>query len=35
MEKVVYEWFLQYQDCVNITEELILEKAKEIMTPKQ
>ncbi|XP_074350027.1 CENP-B homolog protein 2-like [Apium graveolens] len=31
MEKVLYEWFLQYQDRVNMTEELILEKAKETM----
>ena len=29
MEKVVYEWFLQYQDRVNITGELILEKTRE------
>ncbi|XP_074322991.1 CENP-B homolog protein 2-like [Apium graveolens] len=31
MEKVLYEWFLQYQDRVNMTGELILEKAKETM----
>ena len=31
MKKVVYEWFLQYQDRVNITRELILEKARETM----
>ncbi|KAL4282601.1 hypothetical protein GQ457_16G013430 [Hibiscus cannabinus] len=31
MEKVVYEWFLQYQDRVNMTGELILEIAKETM----
>ncbi|XP_060186554.1 CENP-B homolog protein 2-like [Lycium barbarum] len=31
MEKVVYEWFLQYQDPVNITGELILEKARDTM----
>ncbi|CAK8567218.1 unnamed protein product [Lathyrus sativus] len=28
MEKVVYEWFLQHQERVNITGELILQKAK-------
>ena len=31
MEKVVYEWFLQYQDHVNMTGELILEKARDTM----
>ncbi|KAL0352071.1 UNVERIFIED_CONTAM: hypothetical protein Scaly_1595800 [Sesamum calycinum] len=31
MEKVLYEWFLQYQDRVNMTGELILKKAKDIM----
>ncbi|KAL0444317.1 UNVERIFIED_CONTAM: hypothetical protein Slati_2154400 [Sesamum latifolium] len=31
MEKVHYEWFFQYQDRVNMTGELILEKAKDIM----
>ncbi|KAL2227918.1 UNVERIFIED_CONTAM: Tigger transposable element-derived protein 4, partial [Sesamum indicum] len=31
MEKVHYEWFIQYQDRVNMTGELILEKAKDIM----
>ncbi|KAL0337739.1 UNVERIFIED_CONTAM: hypothetical protein Scaly_2049000 [Sesamum calycinum] len=31
MEKVLYEWFLQYQDRFNMTGELILEKAKHIM----
>ncbi|OMO99422.1 hypothetical protein CCACVL1_03815 [Corchorus capsularis] len=31
MEKVVYEWFLEYQDQVNITGEEIFEKAKDAM----
>jgi len=31
MEKVVFEWFLQHQSHVNMTGELILEKAKETM----
>lgn len=31
MERALYEWFLQYQDRVNMTGELILEKAKDIM----
>lgn len=31
MEKVVYEWFLQYQDRVNISGDLILEKARQTM----
>ncbi|XP_010419288.1 PREDICTED: CENP-B homolog protein 2-like [Camelina sativa] len=31
MEKVLFEWFLQYQDRVNMTGELILEKAKVTM----
>jgi len=31
MEKVVYEWFLQHQERVNITRELILQKARDIM----
>ncbi|KAL8527748.1 hypothetical protein ACS0TY_005554 [Phlomoides rotata] len=31
MEKVVYEWFLQHQERVNITGELILEKANEAL----
>ncbi|CAA7037302.1 unnamed protein product [Microthlaspi erraticum] len=31
MEKVVYEWFLQYQDRVNMSGELILQKAKDTM----
>ncbi|KAG8375763.1 hypothetical protein BUALT_Bualt10G0134100 [Buddleja alternifolia] len=31
MVKVVYEWFLQYQDRVNITGELLLEKARDTM----
>ena len=31
MEKVVFEWFLQYQDRVNMTGELILEKARETL----
>ena len=31
MEKVVYEWFLKYQDRVNMTEELILEKVRDTM----
>ncbi|XP_039690607.1 CENP-B homolog protein 2-like [Medicago truncatula] len=29
MEKVVYEWFLQHQERVNITGELILQKARD------
>ena len=31
MEKVVYEWFLQHQERVNITGELILQKARDTM----
>lgn len=31
MEKVVYEWFLQHQERVNITGELIIEKAVEAL----
>lgn len=31
LEKVVYEWFLQHQERVNITGELILEKANEAL----
>ena len=31
MEKVVYEWFLQHQEHVNITRELILQKARDTM----
>ena len=31
MEKVVYEWFLQLQERVNITGELILLKARDTM----
>jgi len=31
MEKVIYEWFLQHQDRVNVTLELILEKAIDDM----
>lgn len=31
MEKVVYEWFLQHQERVNITGELIIEKAIEAL----
>jgi len=33
MEKVVYEWFLQHQERVNITGELILQKTKDTMKP--
>ncbi|KAL7591429.1 hypothetical protein Lser_V15G31669 [Lactuca serriola] len=29
MEKVVYEWFLQHQECVNITGVLIIKKMVE------
>ena len=31
MEKVVYEWFLQHQEHVNITRELILQNARDTM----
>ncbi|XP_022024850.1 CENP-B homolog protein 1-like [Helianthus annuus] len=31
MEKVVYEWFLQHQERVSITGELIIEKAVEAL----
>ncbi|KAH1266212.1 ARS-binding protein 1 [Glycine max] len=31
MEKVVYVWFLQHQERVNITGELILQKARDTM----
>ncbi|XP_021984652.2 uncharacterized protein LOC110880400 [Helianthus annuus] len=31
MEKVVYEWFLQHQERVNITGELTIEKAVEAL----
>ncbi|CAK8571898.1 unnamed protein product [Lathyrus sativus] len=31
MEKVVYEWFLQHQERVNITGELILQKTRDTM----
>jgi hypothetical protein len=31
MERVVYEWFLQHQERVNITGELILQKARDTM----
>ncbi|CAK8532678.1 unnamed protein product [Lathyrus sativus] len=31
MEKVVYEWFLQHRERVNITGELILQKARDTM----
>ncbi|KAL5153433.1 ARS-binding protein 1 [Glycine soja] len=31
MEKVFYEWFLQHQERVNITRELILQKARDTM----
>ncbi|XP_024634731.1 CENP-B homolog protein 2-like [Medicago truncatula] len=31
MENVVYEWFLQHQERVNITGELILQKARDTM----
>ncbi|CAK8533235.1 unnamed protein product [Lathyrus sativus] len=29
MEKVIYEWFLQHQERVNITGELILQKERD------
>lgn len=38
MEKVVFEWFLQHQNQVNMTGELILEKAKvtmKLLNPQQ
>ena len=31
LEKVIYEWFVQYQKCVNIIGELITEKVKEFL----
>ncbi|KAH1190680.1 ARS-binding protein 1 [Glycine max] len=31
MKKVIYEWFLQHQERVNITGELILQKARDTM----
>ncbi|KAH1194247.1 CENP-B 2 [Glycine max] len=31
MEKVVYQWFLQHQERVNITGELIMQKARDTM----
>ncbi|KAK0575007.1 hypothetical protein LWI29_032539 [Acer saccharum] len=31
LEKVLYEWFLQYQEKVNMTREMIQTKAKEFL----
>ncbi|XP_052487935.1 CENP-B homolog protein 1-like [Gossypium raimondii] len=31
LEKVLYEWFLQYQEKVNMTEEIIQTKTKEFL----
>ncbi|MFQ6621721.1 hypothetical protein Gotur_001531 [Gossypium turneri] len=35
LEKVLYEWFLQYQEKVNMTGEMIQTKAKEFLKKTQ